>query len=96
VTRRLVLRPQAETELLEARHWYDHQRAGLGEQFALEVDLTVSAVLERPQSFPVVHDATRRAIVRRFPYGVFFRILSDEIVILGIVHGHREPKRWRE
>jgi plasmid stabilization system protein ParE len=96
VTRRLVLRPQAETELLEARDWYDQQQAGLGEQFALEVDLTVSAVLERPLSFPVVQGATRRAIVQRFPYGVFFRILSDEIVILGIVHGHRDPKRWRE
>jgi plasmid stabilization system protein ParE len=96
VTRRLVVRPQAQAEILEARHWYDQQRAGLGEQFALEVDLTVSAVLERPLSFPVVHGATRRAIVRRFPYGVFFRILSDEIVILGIVHGHREPSLWRE
>ena len=52
MTRRLVLRPQAETELLEARDWYDQQQAGLGEQFALDVDLTVSAVLERPLSFP--------------------------------------------
>ena len=58
--------------------------------------MTVAAVLERPQSFPVVHDATRRAIVRRFPYGVFFRILSDEIVILESSNGHRKPKRWRE
>lgn len=96
MTRRLVVRPQAQSEILEARHWYDQQQAGLGVQFALEVDLTVSAVLERPLSFPVVHGATRRAIVRRFPYGVFFHVLLDEIVILGIVHGHREPSRWRE
>ena len=96
MTRRLVVRPQAQSEILEARHWYDQQQAGLGEQFALEVDLTVSAVLERPLSFPVVHVATCRAIVRRFPYGVFFHILLDEIVILGIVHGHRKPSRWRE
>ncbi len=41
MTRRLVLRPQAETELLEARHWYDQQQAGLGEQFALEEFYTV-------------------------------------------------------
>jgi len=96
VTRRLVLRPQAVTELLEARDWYDQRRAGLGGQFALEVDLAVSAVLERPLSFPVVQGATRRALIQRFPYGVFFQVVSDEIVILGIVHGHREPKRWRD
>jgi plasmid stabilization system protein ParE len=95
VIHRLVVRPQAQAELLAARRWYDHQRAGLGGEFAREVDLAVSAVLERPLSFPTVHKAIRRAIVRRFPYGVFFRILSDEIVILGIVHGHREPNHWR-
>ena len=96
MTRRLVVRPQAETELLEARDWYDQQQTGLGERFAREVDLTVSAVVDRPLSFPLVDDATRRAIVWRFPYGVFFRVLPDEIVILGIVHGHRQPSRWRE
>jgi plasmid stabilization system protein ParE len=96
VTGRLVVRPQAATELLKARQWFDTQRPGLGNEFALEVDLTLSEVLARPGSFPQVHGATRRAIVRRFPYGVFFRIAGDVVVILGIVHGHRDPRIWRQ
>jgi len=69
---------------------------GLGREFAVEVDLTMTAVLDRPESFPQVHGATRRAIVHRFPYGVFFRVAAAEIVILGIVHGRRNPSRWRQ
>ena len=38
MTLRLVLRPQAEAELLDARDWYEDQRPGLGGAFAAEVD----------------------------------------------------------
>lgn len=95
MTRRLVVRPQATAELLEARDWFDAQRPRLGEEFVFEVDVTMSAVLSRPESFPVIHGEKRRAIVHRFPYGVFFRIVDDAIVILGIVHGRRDPQSWR-
>jgi len=82
VSIRLVVRPQAEAELLSARDWYENQRAGLGQEFVDEVRETMSEVATRP----------RRAILRRFPYGVFFRTVTDEIVILGVIHGRRHPQ----
>jgi hypothetical protein len=96
VTPRLVVRPQAAAELLEAQQWFDEQRTGLGLECGLEVDLIISEVLTRPESFPRVHGEMRRAIVHRFPYGVFFRIVADAIVVLGIIHGHRDPESWRQ
>lgn len=95
MTRRLVVRPQAIAEFVEARDWFDAQRPGLGQEFVMEVDLTMFDVHARPESFPAVHGEKRRAIVHRFPYGVFFRIVGDTIVILGIIHGRRNPERWR-
>jgi plasmid stabilization system protein ParE len=91
----VVVRPQAEAELLAARDWYDTQRAGLGQEFVDEVGKTMQAVATRPLSFPKVHGEMRRAILRRFPYGVFFRTTTDEIVILGVIHGRRHPRQWR-
>ena len=29
----IVLRPEAQADLLQARGWYDQQRAGLGDSF---------------------------------------------------------------
>ena len=92
---RLVVRPEAEAELFAARDWYDNQRVGLGQEFVNEVRETVSEVATRPLTFPKVHGEMRRAILRRFPYGVFFRIVTDEIIILGIIHGRRHPRQWR-
>ncbi len=95
MTPRLVLRPQAEAELLDARDWYDEQRAGLGGAFATEVDVVLARIVQAPLAYPRVHGETRRALVRRFPYAIYFQAMSDEIVVLGVTHGRRHPRRWQ-
>lgn len=90
----LIVRPQAEAELLAARDWYENQRDGLGQEF-VDVREAVSEAATRPLSFPTVHGEIRRAILRRFPYGVFFRIVTDEIIILGVIHGRRHSQQWK-
>lgn len=74
--------PQAAAELQQARAWYDNVRPALGERFALAVDATVEAIAERPMQYPVVHRGRRRAGVRRFPYGIFFEVQVDRIVVI--------------
>jgi toxin ParE1/3/4 len=95
VNLRLVVRPQAEEEALAARNWYEVQRAGLGDQFTDELVRVIANVTDRPQSFPRVHGELRRAILDRFPYGVFFRMTSEEVIVLGVIHGRRHPRHWR-
>jgi plasmid stabilization system protein ParE len=95
VTPRLVFRPEAESELLDARVWYDDQQPGLGQSFAIEVDNVLMAIVEHPLAHPRVHGETRRALVRRFPYAIYYRAMSDEVVVLAVMHGRRLPRRWR-
>jgi toxin ParE1/3/4 len=95
VTPRLVLRPQAEAELLDARDWYEEQRPGLGGAFATEVDMVLTSIVQAPLAYPRVQGETRRALVRRFPYAIYFHATSDEIVVLGVIHGRRHPRRWQ-
>ena len=92
---RVVFRPQAQAELLEARDWYEAHQEGLGELFSAAVEVAISSISERPLTFPRVHQEIRRALLQRFPYGVFFQMLKDEIVVLGIVHGRRRPSTWQ-
>jgi plasmid stabilization system protein ParE len=95
VTRKIVFRPQADQELQSARQWYEEQRPGLGCHFAYTIDETIERVSSNPLAFPVVHGETRRAVVRRFPYAIYFRLHGDEIVITAVMHGHRHPRRWQ-
>jgi plasmid stabilization system protein ParE len=95
VTPRLVFRPQAEIELLEARDWYESQRAGLGQTFSETVDQAVASIVASPLAHPRVHGETRRLIVRRLPFAIYFRVMADELVVLAVMHGRQQPQRWR-
>jgi plasmid stabilization system protein ParE len=95
VTRKPVFRPQADQEVQSARQWYEGQRPGLGIEFANAIDEVVERISSNPLAFPIVHSETRRAVVRRFPYGIYFRVLEDQIVVTAVMHGRRHPRRWQ-
>lgn len=50
---------------------------------------------ESAEAFARVHHEIRRVRLRRFPYAIYYRILSDEIVVLAVMHGRRQPRRWQ-
>ena len=91
----LVFRPSAAADVEDAFLWYESQRLGLGEEFLEELELVVQAISESPRRFPVVHRDTRRALLHRFPYAVFYRILADRIVAVACFHGARDPRHSR-
>ncbi|MBL7078028.1 MAG: type II toxin-antitoxin system RelE/ParE family toxin [Kiritimatiellae bacterium] len=96
MSRRLIVRPEAEAELTEAFDWYEDRVSGLGSDFLLCVDAVLNAILRNPQHYPRVHRIVRRALTRRFPYEVFFVEDDERIVVLSIFHAKRNPKRWQE
>ena len=92
----ILLLSRAEQDIAEARDWYEERNSGLGRDFLSAVDATMSRVAERPLAFPEVHGPTRRAVMRRFPYGIYYRIVGQQIVVLAVMHGRRHPRRWRQ
>jgi plasmid stabilization system protein ParE len=94
VRRRVDFRPQAEAEVVETRDWYEGRRNGLGAEFRAALEETIDRIAANPLMYPTVHEETRRAILERFPYAVYFRVAGDDIVVLA-VHGRQNPRRWR-
>jgi plasmid stabilization system protein ParE len=43
-----------------------------------------------------VYRDIRRALLKRFPFGIFFRLRSNRIRIVAVMHLSRDPKRWRQ
>jgi toxin ParE1/3/4 len=92
---RVVFRPEAEEELREAYHWYESRRTGLGADFLLCVEAAISSVRRNPEMYPVVHKGVRRALIRRFPYGVFYLTEHEQVVVLAVFHAHRDPRSYQ-
>lgn len=45
--------------------------------------------------YQLVDPTMRRALLRRFPYGIFFEVGTTEIVVYAVFHGARDPRSWR-
>jgi toxin ParE1/3/4 len=91
---RLRLHPAARAEFIEAIAHYERQVPGLGAQFLREIETTFDRLLEHPQSAPLVRGEFRRLGLRRFPYGIIYRIIADELRVSAIAHRRRRPGYW--
>lgn len=93
---RVVVLSSAEEEFREAVAYYNGQGPGLGFELAAEVKAAFGRIAAYPNAWPEFSTRTRRCIVNRFPYGVLYQQRGDAILILGIMHLRRSPKRWQD
>jgi plasmid stabilization system protein ParE len=90
----LIVRPEAEEDLRSAYQWYQEQRKGLGDEFLLCVEVAFASILKNREQYIKIHKEVHRALLRRFPYGIFYVIDNNIISIISIFHCSRDPQRW--
>ena len=95
MNRRIILRPEAENDVEGAVAWYSSERAALALAFVTCLDQLLLRIQETPFQFPKVATGVRRALMARFPYGVFFSVIDNDVVVFGVLHLHRNPETWR-
>ena len=91
----MIIRPEAEADLANARDWYERQRAGLGAEFLLCVEEVLEHIGRTPEMYRVVYHDVRRALTRRFPCAVYYHIAGVDVVVSGILHMRRDPREWQ-
>lgn len=92
--RAVRVRAEAERQVRQAAVWYEEQRAGLGVEFVRAVHVLYERVSLFPQLHPVVYRGLRRAVLRRFSYGIYYRLEEQAIVVTAVLHGNTHPRRW--
>lgn len=95
----VTLAYEAAEELAEAAGWYESRQNGLAARFLEEFEQCLVWIGTRPSSFPRLLDTApeldiRRAVLPRFPYGVVFVELADEVRIVAVAHAKRQPGYW--
>jgi len=92
----LILAPEAELDLAEAYAWYEKRRAGLGEEFLSSVDACLESIRRQPEMHTLVHETYRRALVRRFPFAIFYEYADAGVTVYSVFHTSRDPEKWRQ
>jgi plasmid stabilization system protein ParE len=86
----------ARAELIEAQDWYECEATGLGRRFRAAIDVLAERMSANPLQFPVVFKNVRRALLRRFPYSLFFVVDDDDtLLVIACFHASRDPSRWQ-
>jgi len=91
----LLIAPEARQDIEEAYNWYEICRFGLGEEFLGCVDACIQRISRAPETHPKIFEDYRRALVRRFPYVVFYECNGVTITIYSIFHTSQNPEKWR-
>lgn len=87
--------PEAEADIDEAFTWYDEIDSELGAGFLAELRATAGSIAERPAAFRQAHGSIRRALLKRFPYCVYYIEEAGSVVVIGCLHARRDPTAWK-
>lgn len=88
------LHPEARAELIEARNWYYNRSPLSSAAFSHALDRAIARIKESPNGFPVADHGTRKLVLKRFPFNVFYRVGKLEIVVVAVAHQKRRPGYW--
>ncbi|MDP1941215.1 MAG: type II toxin-antitoxin system RelE/ParE family toxin, partial [Gallionella sp.] len=83
---RLIFRPEAERELLQAQAWYESISPGLGLEFAQAAETAIAAALRNPSGHRRIQDDFRRVLFRKFPYSLVYMYDQAELVVVSCFH----------
>ncbi len=99
MTWRVVVRPTAGDDVIEAAAWYDERRVGLGAEFVEEVLRIFDALAVNPllHARRVPGKDIRWRYPERFPYRVIYEVLEEEqiVVVAAVLHAVRHDQHWR-
>ena len=91
---RLTVSARAIREIGEAYEWYEDQVPGLGTELLAALAAQFGIIAQSPRLYPETQRGVHRALLSRFPYGVFYATKADIVSVLGVVHTSRHPRRW--
>lgn len=88
----LAFHPLVRADLLEAFAWYEEQAPELGDRFLAEASIVLRRLTQEPSVYRVRFADIRRLNLGRFPYGTFYFVAGQTVIVLGVLHGARDSE----
>ena len=91
---RIFFTKEALFDIEAAVLWYEEQRIGLSYDFELCLEAGIDEVLRNPEAFQKRYKNIKIKFISRFPYGIHYVIIENQITIIGVFHTSRSPRNW--
>lgn len=88
----LAFHPLVEADLADSAEWYGREQPGLEQRFLAEVRARFDALPADAALYAVRFADIRRVNLPVFKHGIFYFIAAGAIVVLAVLHGHRDSQ----
>lgn len=96
MARQVVFTPDADNDVAQSYGWYEKQEPGLGDEFLRCVEACIESIQRHPLLYRIAVDEFRRALIRRFPFEIFYETTDAAIVVYSVFHCSQAPAKWQE
>jgi toxin ParE1/3/4 len=98
MTYALIVRAEAEADLLQAADWYEVRREGLGTVFLEEVNRLLESIRRNPHQFKIRYKKhkLRWGLVNRFPYKIVYLLQQETVHVIAVTHAARHRSAWKK
>jgi len=90
---KLIIKDEAEKDILEGFNFYVGKASGLGERFINEVEEVFNYLEKYPEHFQVVYNDKRQRILKNFPYAVIYQIVENKVIVFSVFPSKSDPAK---
>jgi plasmid stabilization system protein ParE len=87
---RIEYHPAIEQELRAIIAYYNRAADGLGAEFLNEFERQALTIAAMPLQWRIIEGDIRRALMRRFPYLIYFRVIHQEVLRITVIKHQRQ------
>jgi len=91
-----ILSPFAELDLDTIHDWYSLHNDTVFGKFDKAFGDGLKLIASSPYQYPIIHKNIRRAVLKKFPYSIFYRITDERVIVLSVIHHKRSPRVWKK
>lgn len=91
---RVDFHPAAMRETEDAQAWYEERSVIAASAFLREFSLAIQRMRQAPNRHALAERGTRRILLDRFPFTIYYRVAHETLVVVAVAHQKRRPGYW--
>jgi len=91
-----VITREAAKDINEAFLFYNEQKDNLGDDFLVEIEISLNQIVLNPRLYQKEYKKIRRTVLSKFPFKILYYIELEMVFIFAVFHTSRNPKIWKK
>ncbi len=87
----LIIKQEANLEIIESYLFYETKSKGLGERFLENLDFYFERIQNFPEHYQTKRKPYREAVVKKFPFVIIYEVIENEVIVYAVFHSSRNP-----